>query len=80
MIVHVDWLVRRCGMFPLLKTKVIKNGGWEDSIIPLCQELKLEWSQKIVSLGITDDIENFDHVTDINLEEEIKEIPKPIFI
>ena len=29
------------------KTKVIKIGNWGDSRTTLCQEMKLEWTQKI---------------------------------
>ena len=62
------------------KTKVIKIGGWRDSRTILCPNMNLEWSQKFISLGITYNIEDFDNITDQNIEEKIKEIKEIIFI
>ena len=62
------------------KTKVIKIGAWGDNRTTLCEDLNLDWSQEFVSLGITYNIDNFENISDINIELKIKEIQKLIFL
>ena len=62
------------------KTKVIKIGGWGDNRTILCKDLKLEWTQEFVSLGITYNIDKFDDITDLNINLKKIEIQKLIAI
>ena len=50
------------------KTKVAKIGAWGDNRTILCRDLKLDWTQEFVSLGITYNINEFNRITDINID------------
>ena len=60
------------------KTKVVKLGGWRDNGTILCKDLKLDWTQQFTSLGIIYDINNFNNITDLNIEKNLGEIKKLI--
>ena len=60
------------------KTKVVKIGGWGDNRITLCNDLKLDCTQKFTALGIAYDIDNFNKIADINIESKITDIQKLI--
>ena len=62
------------------KTKVVKLGGWGDNGTILCEDLKLDWTQEFISLGITYNINQFHKITELNLDTKIKEIQKLIKI
>ena len=62
------------------KTKVVKIGEWRDNGTILCEDLKLDWSQEFVSLGITYDIKDFENITERNIDIKLKEIHKLIQI
>ena len=62
------------------KTKVIKIGEWRDNGTILCEDLKLDWSQEFVSLGITYNIKDFENITERNIDLKLKEIYKLIQI
>ena len=56
------------------KTKVIRIGKWGDNRTKLCEDLNLDWTQKCDCLGITYDLDNFDRISDLNIEKKISEI------
>ena len=60
------------------KTKVAKIGTWGDDRTTLCNDLKLEWTQEFTSLGILYNLNEFDRITDINVQLKMTEIEKSI--
>ena len=60
------------------KTKVVKLGGWRDNGIALCSDFNLDWTQEFTSLGIKYDINNFNNITNLNIETKIEEIKELI--
>ena len=62
------------------KTKVINIGGWRGSRIKFCEELSLDWTNKFISLGIEYNIDDFNNITDININNKIREIQKLVYI
>ena len=60
------------------KTKVAKLGVWGDNRNILCQDLKLDWTQKFTLLGINYNIDNINNITDNNIDQKIGEIKKLI--
>ena len=62
------------------KTKVIKIGGWRDSRIELCKELKLDWTSEFILLGISYKVNELDNITEHNIDNKLKEIKKLIYI
>ena len=55
-----------------------KIGAWRDNGIILCNELKLDWTQELVSLGISYNNSKFNNITELNIEGKIGEIQKLI--
>ena len=62
------------------KTKVITIGAWRDSRIILRPELKLDWTPKSDSLGITFDVPDMANIYELYLKSRINEIKKVINI
>ena len=62
------------------KTKAIKFGVTGDSRIILCEDLNLIWTHEFTSLGIDYNIQNLNHITELNLESKILEMEKLSFI
>ena len=60
------------------KTKVIKIGDWGDNRTKLCTELNLEWTHTFDCLGVSYDIDNFDNISDQNVEKKKIDIKKII--
>ena len=58
------------------KTKVIKIGGWRDSGIELCKDLKLDSTSEFISLGISYKVNELDNITEYNIDDKLKEIKK----
>ena len=59
---------------------MIKIGGWRGSRVKFCEELNLYWTNEFFSLGIEYNIDNFTNITDININNKIKEIKKLAYI
>ena len=62
------------------KTKVIKIGGWRGSRVKFCEELSLDWTNEFISLGIEYNIDDFNNITDRNINNKIREIQKLVYI
>ena len=60
------------------KTKVAKIGAWGDSRTILCEDLNLDWTQEFTSLGITYNINEFERISDLNIESKFGDIQKTI--
>ena len=60
------------------KNKVAKLGGWRDNGIIFCEDLNLDWTQQFTSLGILYEINNFNNITDLNIETKLEVIKKII--
>ena len=60
------------------KTKVAKIGTWGDDRTILCSDLKLDWTQEFTSWGISYNLNEFDRITDINIQSKITEIERSI--
>ena len=62
------------------KTKVIKIGGWRGSRAKFCDELNLDWTNEFISLGIEYNVDDFNNIADLNINNKIKEIRKLTYI
>ena len=45
--------------------KGYQNWGWGDNKTVLCKDLNLECSQKFISVGISNEINNFENIADL---------------
>ena len=62
------------------KTKVIKIGGWRDSRLELCKDLKLDLTTEFISLGISYRVNELNNIIEYNINNKIKEIKKLIYV
>ena len=60
------------------KTKAIKFGATRDSGMDICDDLGLIWTKEFTSLGINYNIDEFDKITDLNIQPKILEMEKLI--